>query len=146
MDDGDRRAKIERYLEYGGIDQDISHEIYHDDAVLEFPQSGERFEGVENFREWRRRYPADVEFELRELRGATCGSPRSRSDTTVVRLCSVSPSWSFVRARSSARRSIPRSLGKLPNGARHGERRPRARRGRRSSAQNRRSGRPLGHT
>jgi ketosteroid isomerase-like protein len=26
--------------------------IYHDDAVLEFPQSGERFEGIENFREW----------------------------------------------------------------------------------------------
>lgn len=69
MDDAERRALIERYLEYSGIDQDISHEIYHDDAVLEFPQSGERFEGVENFREWRRQYPADVEFELRELRG-----------------------------------------------------------------------------
>src|SRR5918997_1077029 len=65
MDDSERRAQIERYLEYSGIDQDISHEIYHDDAVLEFPQSGERFEGVENFREWRRQYPADVEFELR---------------------------------------------------------------------------------
>ena len=41
-----------------------------DDAVLEFPQSGERFEGVENFREWRRQYPATkVEFEIRRVRG-----------------------------------------------------------------------------
>jgi hypothetical protein len=32
--------------------------MYDDDAVLEFPQSGERFEGVANIREWRSRYPA----------------------------------------------------------------------------------------
>jgi hypothetical protein len=69
MDDAERRAQIQRYLDYSGIDQDISHEIYHDDAVLEFPQSGERFDGVENFREWRRQYPAAVDFELRNLRG-----------------------------------------------------------------------------
>jgi ketosteroid isomerase-like protein len=37
--------------------------------VLEFPQSGERFEGVENFREWRRNYPADTSFEFREVCG-----------------------------------------------------------------------------
>ena len=43
--------------------------MYLDDAVLEFPQSGERFEGVPNFREWRARYPADVEFEIRRVRG-----------------------------------------------------------------------------
>jgi SnoaL-like domain len=69
MNEAERRAQITRYLDYSGVDQDISHEIYHDDAVLEFPQSGERFEGVENFREWRRQYPADVQFEVRELRG-----------------------------------------------------------------------------
>ena len=48
-------------------DTDRSHEIYHDDAVLEFPQSGERFEGVANFREWRRQYPADVRFRIRRI-------------------------------------------------------------------------------
>lgn len=69
MDDAERRAQIRRYLDCSGTDQDIAHEIYHDDAVLEFPQSGERFEGVENFREWRRQYPAAVAFELRDLRG-----------------------------------------------------------------------------
>ncbi len=69
MDEAVVRAKLERHWQYAGTDQDIAHEIYHDDAVLEFPQSGERFEGVENFREWRRRYPAKLAFEIRRIRG-----------------------------------------------------------------------------
>ncbi len=72
MDENAARAALRRYIEYSGVDQDISHEIYHDDddAVLEFPQSGERFEGLENFREWRRIHPAKTEFEIRRLRGS----------------------------------------------------------------------------
>jgi SnoaL-like protein len=69
MDDTERRAALERHWEYSGRDEDIAHEIYHDDAVLEFPQSGERFVGVENFREWRRNYPATLDFEIRRIRG-----------------------------------------------------------------------------
>ena len=69
MDEEEVRAKLGRHWEYGGSDQDIAHEIYHDDAVLEFPQSGERFVGVENFREWRRIYPASLAFEIRNIRG-----------------------------------------------------------------------------
>ena len=56
-------------LEYSRSDRDLAHEMYEDDAVLEFPQSGERFEGVENFREWRSTYPASTAFEIREVRG-----------------------------------------------------------------------------
>ena len=40
VDEAERRAQIRRYWEHSGSDQDISHEIYHEDAVLEFPQSG----------------------------------------------------------------------------------------------------------
>jgi hypothetical protein len=69
MDDATVRAMLVRHWEYAASDQDITHEIYHDDAVLEFPQSGERFEGVANFREWRRQYPASLAFEVREIRG-----------------------------------------------------------------------------
>ena len=69
MDDAERRALLERHWDYAATDQDIAHEVYHDDAVLEFPQSGERFEGVANFREWRRQYPAQLAFEMRNLRG-----------------------------------------------------------------------------
>jgi len=62
------RAALERHWEHAGKDEDISHEIYHDDAVLEFPQSGERFEGLENFREWRRQYPAHLDFRIRRIK------------------------------------------------------------------------------
>ena len=47
------RAMIIRNVELSGSDPVVAHEMYHDDAVLEFPQSDERFVGVENFREWR---------------------------------------------------------------------------------------------
>jgi hypothetical protein len=71
MDDAERRAQIRRYWEMTASDQeqDITHQIYHDDAVLEFPQSGERFDGVANFKEWRSQYPASVTLEMRDLRG-----------------------------------------------------------------------------
>jgi hypothetical protein len=59
--------KVRRYLEYPGADVDRADEIYHDDAVLEFPQSGERFEGVASFTEWRRRYPAEVRYRVRRI-------------------------------------------------------------------------------
>jgi ketosteroid isomerase-like protein len=59
--------KVRRYFEHAGADVDRAHELYHDDAVLEFPQSGERFEGVANFREWRRQYPAEVRFRVRRI-------------------------------------------------------------------------------
>lgn len=69
MDESTVRAMLEQQFEYANSDPDIAHEMYHDDAVLEFPQSGERFVGVENFREWRSNYPASTTFEFREIRG-----------------------------------------------------------------------------
>ena len=58
---------LRHHWEHSGKNEDLAHEIYRDDAVLEFPQSGERFEGVENFREWRRQYPAELRFHLRRI-------------------------------------------------------------------------------
>jgi hypothetical protein len=73
VDDDTIRAALEHQMERTVAQDPVgSHEIYHDDAVLEFPQSGERFEGVENFRQWRSQYPADVEFQVRRISG--CGS------------------------------------------------------------------------
>jgi ketosteroid isomerase-like protein len=71
MDEAAVRAALTHYFDHSAAGrEDIAHEIYRDDAVLEFPQSGERFEGVENFREWRRNYPATkVEFDIRRVRG-----------------------------------------------------------------------------
>ena len=59
------RNLVRRYFEYPGADVDRAEEFYHDDAVLEFPQSGERFEGRANFTAWRRQYPAPVRFRIR---------------------------------------------------------------------------------
>ncbi len=69
--DDARRAAIEQAMVHlVAGDSDGAHAIYHDDAVLEFPQSGERFEGLANFKEWREQYPSDVRFEVRRISGS----------------------------------------------------------------------------
>jgi hypothetical protein len=68
MDDSaKRRALIQQFED--GRDLDANHEIYHDDAVLEFPQSGERFVGRANFLTWRKQYPAKVDYRIRRIIG-----------------------------------------------------------------------------
>lgn len=69
MDNAARLALIRRAMDVEGTDIETRHEIYHDDAVLEFPQSQERFEGKANFLAWRKQYPAEVEFKIRQIRG-----------------------------------------------------------------------------
>jgi hypothetical protein len=67
MDESMKVEKARRYLEGVGTHEERSRDLYHEDAVLEFPQSGERFEGLANFAEWRRQYPAEVEFRIRRM-------------------------------------------------------------------------------
>ena len=67
LDEAALLQTLRRHWEYPNEDEDSAHEIYRDDAVLEFPQSGERFEGVQNFRGWRRQYPAKLVFQLRRI-------------------------------------------------------------------------------
>jgi hypothetical protein len=69
VDEATVRAMLGQHFEYARSDPGLAHEMYHDDAVLEFPQSGERFVGVENFREWRSTDRASTCFEIREVRG-----------------------------------------------------------------------------
>ena len=37
LDETDLRAALKRHWDFSGKDEDIANEIYHDDAVLEFP-------------------------------------------------------------------------------------------------------------
>ena len=70
MDCGNARELLLHHLRYsGGVDLARAHETHHDDAVLEFPQSGERFVGKANILGFRERYPAQVDYEPRQLRG-----------------------------------------------------------------------------
>lgn len=67
--DAAKRAALVRYIGNEGRDRDASHEIYTDDAILEFPQSGERFFGKRTIQEWRERYPSKTDFRIRRLSG-----------------------------------------------------------------------------
>ena len=49
LSDEELVGALRRHWEHSGKDEDAAHEIYHDDAVLEFPQSGERFEASRTF-------------------------------------------------------------------------------------------------
>jgi hypothetical protein len=70
MDAATVRAMLVQHFDNAGRDPDFAHAMYRDDAVLEFPQSGERFVGVANLKGWRRGYPASVTYEIRDVRGA----------------------------------------------------------------------------
>jgi hypothetical protein len=67
MDEAVIRDGLVRHWRYEGIDYDKSHEIYRDDAILEFPQSGERFVGKQSFLTWRKKYPANLDFRIRRI-------------------------------------------------------------------------------
>jgi hypothetical protein len=69
-DEATVRSLFRRHWEYAGTDQTIAHEIYHVDAVLEFPQSGERFVGKAQFQGFRERYPAKLDFKIRRVSGS----------------------------------------------------------------------------
>ena len=69
MDEAETRRALVRHWNYEGVDYDKSHEIYHEDAILEFPQSGEQFMGKANFLTWRKQYPAKLAFRIRRMTG-----------------------------------------------------------------------------
>ena len=53
------------------LDHDLQRvrEFYHDDVVVEFPQSGERIRGKHNIYELRAHYPAKVTFKIPRVLG-----------------------------------------------------------------------------
>lgn len=71
MTDADCRAAIERHWAASQAgDEATEHTIYADDAVLEYPQSGERFRGRRNIQGQRGHHPARREFVVRHVRGS----------------------------------------------------------------------------
>lgn len=69
MDEAMVHTALRHHWENAGKDEDAAHEIYHEDAVLEFPQGQERFEGKENIIGWRKQYPMALAFKVRRIRG-----------------------------------------------------------------------------
>jgi hypothetical protein len=69
MDDATARAMIKDHFDASTDDIVRASEIYADDAVLEFPQGGERIRGKATIIEFRSAYPARVTFQMRRTIG-----------------------------------------------------------------------------
>jgi len=63
------RKAIEAHFAAAGRDEMKASEIYSEDAVLEFPQGGERIRGKSNILAFRSAYPASLDFEMRRTIG-----------------------------------------------------------------------------
>jgi hypothetical protein len=70
MDDKTVRLALERHWAASDAgDFEIEHEIYREDAVLDYPQSGERLRGRRNIRESRFVQPNKKRFTVRRIVG-----------------------------------------------------------------------------
>lgn len=59
MNDPQIRAALERHWAASAAgNQDGEHELYHDEAIVEYPQSGERIRGRHNVQALRSQHPA----------------------------------------------------------------------------------------
>jgi hypothetical protein len=67
---GTRARLTEHWHASERADIDAEHAIYAADAVLDYPQSGERFRGRGNIREQRGGHPADRHFTIRRISGS----------------------------------------------------------------------------
>ena len=65
-----REMLLRQWTYTGGPNEAKASELYHDDVVLEFPQSDEWFRGKANQQGWREQYPAKLDFQPREIRGS----------------------------------------------------------------------------
>jgi len=71
MDDRTVRAALERHWEASDAgDFKVEHEIYREDAVLDYPQSGERIRGRHNIQESRFVQPNKKRFTVRRMIGS----------------------------------------------------------------------------
>jgi hypothetical protein len=70
MDNQEIRAALDRHWKATvALDIDKAHEIYHEDVIVEFPQSGERISSERNLYELRAHYPAKVTFKIHRVLG-----------------------------------------------------------------------------
>jgi SnoaL-like domain len=68
--DGDIRAGIRQHWEASERgDLDAEHAIYAADAILDYPQSGERFRGRSRIQAQRGGHPAERHFTIRRILG-----------------------------------------------------------------------------
>ena len=70
-EDRDIRAALDAHWAASDAnDFDVEHDIYRDDAILEYPQSGERIRGRRNIQASRFAQPNSKRFTVRRVVGA----------------------------------------------------------------------------
>jgi hypothetical protein len=70
MHDNELREALERHWAASDVnDFDVEHEIYREDALLEYPQSGERIKGRHNIQASRVAQPNSKRFEVQRIVG-----------------------------------------------------------------------------
>src|ERR1700723_3147630 len=70
IEDGDIRAALDAHWAASDAnDFDVEHEIYREDATLEYPQSGERIRGRHNIQASRVAQPNSKRFRVRRIVG-----------------------------------------------------------------------------
>jgi SnoaL-like domain len=71
MDDRTVRMALQRHWEASDAsDFEAEHEIYREDAVLDYPQSGERIRGRRNIQQSRFLQPSKKRFTVRRIIGS----------------------------------------------------------------------------
>jgi hypothetical protein len=70
MDDREKLSALQRHWDASDAGQfETEHEIYREDAVLDYPQSGERIRGRRNIQESRFLQPNKKRFAVRRIVG-----------------------------------------------------------------------------
>ena len=65
------RAALDQHWAASDVnDFDTEHAIYHENAVLEYPQSGERIRGRDNIKITRAKQPSEKRFTVRRIIGS----------------------------------------------------------------------------
>ena len=110
MDEQDIRNAIDRHWAASAAgDQDAEHEIYHDDAVCEYPQSGEVIHGPKNARAIVEYYPGTLPKDTLDLKSARVGATEARWVRT--------PTFTVVRAEGTGNVGFSAMQSRYPDGS-----------------------------
>src|SRR5690348_1429389 len=110
MEDHDIRAALDRHWAASDAnDFEAEHQIYREDAVLEYPQSGERIRGRRNIQASRFAQPSRKRFTVRRILGAADLCIADAGSHPTRRWRGVDSKFQF-RATRSALSQSPRSI------------------------------------
>ena len=111
MEDPAIRAALDRHWAASDADDfETEHEIYREDAVLEYPQSGERIRGRRNIQASRTVQPNQKRFTVRRIIGPPADRRPDQHRVGVSRNPSRNMQYAIGSRQLAARRLTARQL------------------------------------